>query len=248
MNYKKRGVKELAKRYGRGGTWGGKLTGLEKGIGGTLFLAYLTVLPFLSSWIWTFLDDKFSIWYSDAAEREIYYAILSIILFFVFWSLLKNGVNALLGELGINLIGFLAGLSGAVLGEILISRIPLPVVDPTTLTYMQQYRYQPAATIAVLVFLLPIVEELFFRGLVFGWIRNHSRSLAYVVSCLLFCLSGVWQYAFTYGDLRYLLLAVRLLPTSIALCWCYDTGGSIWSPMALHMTLNAIDLFGTVSF
>ena len=28
--------------------------------------------------------------------------------------------------------------------------------------------------------------------------------------------------------------------------WCYDNGGSIWSPIALHMVLNALILASAV--
>ena len=33
---------------------------------------------------------------------------------------------------------------------------------------------------------------------------------------------------------------------SLALTWCYDNGGSIWSPIALHMVLNALILASAV--
>ncbi|MBP1736575.1 MAG: family intrarane metalloprotease [Oscillospiraceae bacterium] len=237
----------MAKRYGRGGTWNGKLTGREKGLGSILLLLYLTVLPFAGAWLWTFVDARFNIWYSDVAERVLYYAVLAVILFFLFWTLLKNAVTALLDNPGGNLIAFLAGLSGAILGNWLIARISLPVANVTAQTYLEQYEFQSGATVAVVIVLIPIVEELFFRGLVFGWLRNRHRAVAYIISCLLFCLAGVWQYAYSYGDIRYLLLAIRLLPASVAFCWSYDHGGSVWCPMALHMALNAIDLFGTVS-
>lgn len=236
----------MARRNGRG-AWNGRLTGREKGIGGVFFLVYLTLFPFLSAWVWRFLDDKFNIWFSYASERVIYFVVIAVLLFIIFWELLKNGVSVLLDDPGVNLIGFLAGLSGAVIAGFLVNRIPLPVVDPTAQSYTEMYLIEHGSTVAILIVLMPIVEELFFRGLVFGWLRSHSRVLAYVVSCLLFCLAGVWQFAFTSGDWRYLLLAVRLLPTAVALCWSYDHGGSIWCPMALHMALNAIDLFGIVS-
>ena len=47
-------------------------------------------------------------------------------------------------------------------------------------------------------------------------------------------------------DLRYLLLAVEYLPMGLALTWCYDNGGSSWSPIALHAVINAFTLAGAV--
>ena len=36
------------------------------------------------------------------------------------------------------------------------------------------------------------------------------------------------------------------LGAALALTWCYDNGGSIWSPIALHMVLNALILASAV--
>ena len=33
---------------------------------------------------------------------------------------------------------------------------------------------------------------------------------------------------------------------SLALTWCYDNGGSIWSPVALHAAINAFTLYTAV--
>lgn len=58
----------------------------------------------------------------------------------------------------------------------------------------------------------------------------------------------VWQFVFTYNgmDLRYLLLFAQYVPMSLALCWSYDNGGSVWTPVALHMVLNAAALFHAI--
>ena len=70
----------------------------------------------------------------------------------------------------------------------------------------------------------------------------------YVLSTLVFALYCVWQFVYSYGtvDFRYLLLFLQYVPMSLALTWCYDNGGSIWSPIALHMVLNALILASAV--
>ena len=79
--------------------------------------------------------------------------------------------------------------------------------------------------------------------------RRYSRILGYLLSTLVYALYCVWQFAYAYGqvDLRYLLLAVEYLPMGLALTWCYDNGGSIWSPIALHAVINAFALFFAVA-
>ena len=100
----------------------------------------------------------------------------------------------------------------------------------------------------LLVVLMPLVEEPLFRGLLFGATRRYSRVLGYVLSTLVFALYCVWQFVYSYGtvDFRYLLLFLQYVPMSLALTWCYDNGGSIWSPIALHMVLNALILASAV--
>ena len=51
-------------------------------------------------------------------------------------------------------------------------------------------------TLLIVIFLAPFVEEVLFRGLVFGNLRGKSAcGGATLVSCLLFALLHVWQFA-----------------------------------------------------
>ena len=93
---------------------------------------------------------------------------------------------------------------------------------------------------------MPIVEEVLFRGLLFGGLRRYSRPLAWVLTVLVYMLYSVWTFAFSFGEARYLVLGLQYLPMALGLTWCYDRGGSIWSPIALHMVLNAVTLFQAV--
>ena len=64
---------------------------------------------------------------------------------------------------------------------------------------------------------------------------------------LAFLLYSVWTFAVAYGDARYLLLAVRYLPAGLALTWCYERGGSIWSAFVLHALINGWALISALS-
>ena len=96
--------------------------------------------------------------------------------------------------------------------------------------------------IAVAVFMAPLVEECLFRGVLFGAIRPRSRFWAYAVSIAAFALYHVWQYAFMYQDARLLLSALRYVPVSAALAFCYEQTRSIWPPVFFHMFINAMSL------
>jgi len=92
--------------------------------------------------------------------------------------------------------------------------------------------------IVVTVILAPIVEEAMFRGALFGTIRLKNRFVAYVVSTLLFCVFHLWGnliFDFSWTMVLYL---VQYVPAGIALAWCYERGGTIWSPILLHAIIN----------
>lgn len=88
------------------------------------------------------------------------------------------------------------------------------------------------------VFLAPVAEEVLFRGVIFGWLREKDRLAAYLVTTVLFSLLHVWQYAFVSQDLSVLLYALDYLPAGIVLAWCYDRSGSIWTSIFFHMGIN----------
>lgn len=91
---------------------------------------------------------------------------------------------------------------------------------------------------AVSVFLAPICEEIMFRGAIFGGIRKKNRFIAYAISMLLFSVYHVW--AFAIQDPTYWVYILQYLPVSFVLCNCYERSNTIWTPIAFHMSWNAV--------
>ncbi len=221
--------------------WRPQMTRSERRRGWIFFALYLLVLPYLNALVQRLLFPDGEI---PAAEAGVvYYAVLTLLALLFFWSFLRHGFSLLLDWLPENSFAFLTGLGGAVLLEYLFSFLPLPVQDPIPLQYAAEYALAPAATAVLVILLIPLVEETLFRGLIFGTFRQYGRPIAYSVAVLLYAFACVWRYALDFGDLAYLLLALRYIPMSLALTWCYDNGGSIWAVVALHAVLNAITLF-----
>lgn len=223
--------------------WRPQLTREECHRGWVFFLLYFLVFPFVMAGMQWLLDSRWSLYLSDAAANVLYYLLSMVLVLVVFWSFLRNGVDILLDYLPENLTAIGMGLVGGGVLHLLVALLPLPVEDPNGEVYAQQFAASPQATIAIVVLLMPVVEEVLFRGLVFGGLRRNYRIWGYVASVGLFTLYSVWTFAFSLGDIRYLLLMVEYLPMALALTWCYDKGGSIWSPVVLHMLFNAIRLF-----
>lgn len=143
--------------------------------------------------------------------------------------------------------GIMLGLNlcvGGVLGLIEL------VDNPNNAAVVDMADVKMGATSAMAIFLAPIVEELMFRGAVFGLLRRYNRVLAYAVSILLFSGYHIWSYAIE--DPINLIYILQYLPASYALCRCYERTESIWSSIFMHMLTNAVaikalDVLGALS-
>lgn len=182
-----------------------------------------------------------------AEANVVYYLISVMLVFLLFWRFLKRNFELLLDRLPENLFALLAGLAGAELFRALVTLLPCPVENPNVYNYRSSSCSRRGYH-CDLVVSMPIVEEMIFRGFLFGTVRRYSRGLAYVLSAGLFALYSVWQFVFSCGavDLRYLLLAGRYLPMALALSWCYDVGSSVWTAVLLHMAVNGLALLRAV--
>jgi len=79
--------------------------------------------------------------------------------------------------------------------------------------------------------LVPIAEEMYFRGAIYGWLRrNVSLPFALIGSTLLFGL----------GHMDSLAVAASSLVLGFANAVLYEKVRSIWAPIAVHMLNNSI--------
>ena len=129
------------------------------------------------------------------------------------------------------------------LNELVYRLSNLIVTNRTNLnnsTISAQIHDAPRVTLLIIIFLAPFVEETLFRGLVFGNLKMKSRPVAYVISCALFALLHVWQFAVVNQDVTYFLLMIQYLVPGLVLAWCYDRTGTLWTPIAVHAAANAL--------
>lgn len=88
------------------------------------------------------------------------------------------------------------------------------------------------------VLLVPVVEESFYRGLIFRNLYDKSPLLGYLLSMVLFSLAHVVGYI-TLVDIPTLVLCfVQYLPAGFALAWSYRRSGSIFASVLIHMAVN----------
>lgn len=92
------------------------------------------------------------------------------------------------------------------------------------------------------IVLVPITEELLYRGLIFRQLHGQSRWLGYAVSTFVFCSIHVAGYIGTYDAVTLLLCFVQYIPAGLCLGWAYEQADSLIAPVLIHMTINQIGI------
>lgn len=143
---------------------------------------------------------------------------------------------------GLNRFSWRGELAPAVFGVITIfpvvmvaawlSRLALPIEDrpDATILFLRSEPGVGAWFIAgsLIVLIAPLVEELIFRGLLYGVARRFAgRWAALVATSVLF--SAIHLNPAT---------MVALFVLSVAMTFAYEKTGSLWTPITMHMIFN----------
>ncbi|MBR3973937.1 MAG: CPBP family intramembrane metalloprotease [Oscillospiraceae bacterium] len=96
------------------------------------------------------------------------------------------------------------------------------------------------------VFLVPVAEECLYRGLIFRGFYDWSPAIAYIASMTAFAFIHVMGYIGEFSPLQLLLCFIQYLPAGYCLCFAYRYGGSIISPIIVHIIVNAMGAYNAV--
>ena len=219
----------------------------EQIAGTVFFVIYLVVLPFAAGPLFRLAGRLLDVTISAALQNVIYYYVLFAVTVLIFHKFLARTCRNLADNLGgacrMLLVGLVA-LYG--LNELAYRLTNLVMVNRTNLNdtaISAQMDSAPYMTLLIVVLLAPFVEEVLFRGLVFGNLKGKSRPVAYVVSCALFALLHVWQFAVVERDVTYFLLMIQYLVPGVVLAWAYEHSGTLWTSIALHALANALSVW-----
>lgn len=174
----------------------------------------------------------------------VYYAIGLVVTFAAFMSYLRAEFDPLVERLFHCILTFFMALGLDYILSLAVNSIVLALtqgVDNPNDTTIGEIALQSSGAIkAAAVFMAPIVEEVLFRGVIFGAVRERSRGLAYVLSVLIFSVYHVWQYVAVTGDLKLMVYVLQYIPVSIVLAWAYERSGTLWVPIGFHMMINSM--------
>ena len=220
------------------------MTSGEKIAGTVLFAVYLVVLPFVTDPLFRFVGRLLDTTISATVQSVIYYYVLFAVTLIVFHKFVARTSRNFADNLGVACRNILLGLIALYgLNELVYRLSSLVISNRTNLndtTISAQIQDAPRVTLLIIVFLAPFIEEVLFRGLVFGNLKSKSRVVAYLVSCLLFALLHVWQFAVVQQDITYFLLMVQYLVPGAVLAWAYESSGTLWTSIGLHAVANAL--------
>ena len=226
------------------------MTAGEQIAGTVFFVIYLLVLPFATTPLFDLAERLLGTAISPGLRNALYYYILFAVTLIIFHGFLARTTRHFLdnpgGAVKLAAVGLVA-LYG--LNELVYRLSALAVASRTNLndtTISAQMADAPRTTILIVVFLAPFVEEVLFgfgsheEG--YGNLRGKSPWLGYAVSCALFALLHVWQFAVVNHDITYFLLMVQYLVPGLVLCWVYDRSGTLWTAIGVHAAANALSI------
>ncbi|MBR3704847.1 MAG: CPBP family intramembrane metalloprotease [Oscillospiraceae bacterium] len=220
------------------------MTALERTLGGVFFSMYLLVLPFAADALFAGLCRLLGRDLPDNVRNMIFYYTLFALTLVIFWHYLGHTTSYFLSNFWKTLAAVCTGMVGFYgLNEISYRVLDLilgRITNLNDIAISAQIHDAPRSTLLIIIFLAPFVEEVLFRGYIFGNLRATSRTAAYIVSCLLFAFLHVWQFAVIHRDLSYFLLMLQYLVPGLAFAWTYERSGTLWGSVLLHAAVNAL--------
>ena len=227
------------------------MTQTERVAGTIFFVVYLLVLPLLASKLFALLEVLLDTKISESLRNVLFYYTLFAVTVLLFHRFLAHTSARFLDNLNRSLTTLVIGLLVFYGANELLYRVFNVLFDSHTnlndTTIAASVSSAPRMTALIVIFLAPFVEEVLFRGLVFGCLREHSRPVAYGASCLLFAFLHVWTFAFSGGGIGYFTLMVQYLVPGLIFAWAFDHSGTLWTSILLHASVNALSLWTILS-
>ena len=97
-------------------------------------------------------------------------------------------------------------------------------------------------TALAMILFVPVVEEVLYRGLVFGNLLRKNLPLAYVISTLLYCLVLILPILRNASADYIILSFIQYIPINLMFCWIYTRTETILTPILAHMVMNAVSI------
>lgn len=149
--------------------------------------------------------------------------------------------RAAIPALGLRPIGWrpvVLGVLGTLVLSFAVSQLGLQPQGVKQVTDTVRQPLQLAKTLVILAVLAPLVEELVFRGLLYGWLaRRWGTGVAFIASSLAFAAAHV--------ELAHALL---VLPLGLWFGWLRRRTDSLFPSLLAHMINNGVAVAAAAQF
>ena len=143
-------------------------------------------------------------------------------------------------------LGYLANMAFSQMTAI-VSYLLLPdYVNLNDQSIQSQLTSETTLVLLTTVVLAPIVEECFFRGLLFRGLYDRSPAAAWTASVVLFSVVHIAAFIGWYSPLALLVSFITYLPAGIVLCVTYQRSGNIIAPILTHVFINLMAVSATL--
>lgn len=111
-------------------------------------------------------------------------------------------------------------------------------INDSAISVMASTNYTLMAISVVL--LVPLAEEVLYRGLIFRNLYRSSQVAAYLVSMAAFAAVHVLGYIGSESVTTLVICFLQYLPAGLCLAWTYTKADNIFAPVVVHALVNAI--------
>ena len=207
--------------------------------------AYLPFHIFLIPLFLEMLDQYLPKGLGQTYQYIVYYGLGLAFSLIVMWKYLRTSYDVLADNIIKNIVAFIFAYIIYDLLDYLADALLFIILGDAVITANNTALSSIAGessnvALGLLWFIAPIIEEILFRGVIFGSLQPKNRTLAYVVSITVFALYSVWEYAVALNDWSMLIYMIEFVPLGYALTWLYEKTNCIWIPIFLHMLINVV--------
>ena len=220
-----------------------KLSPNESVFGLIYYLLQLLVIPAIIMMVnMMFLENALS----EAVLNAICFALNFLAVLLIFRKFLAKELQYAISEPWWVLrwagIGFLIYMAGNTVFGLLITLIDPSFANINDAAIMEMVQDNWGLMTLGTVIFVPIVEECFYRVLIFRTLFDRFPVLAYALSMVVFSLAHVVGYIGLESFGTLVLCFVQYLPAGFTLAFAYHRSGSIFASVLIHMTVNQIGM------
>jgi membrane protease YdiL (CAAX protease family) len=175
-----------------------------------------------------------------------YYATNFLCCWVIFYRFLLRNAKRMTEDLWRNILHVLAAYGLYLLLSMVVARFILALrsdfgnVNDASIASIAQSGFLWMSIGTVL--LVPVTEELLFRGLIFRQLHTRSRFAAYAGSTFLFAMVHIVAYIGIYDAGLLCLCFLQYLPAGICLGWAYEKTDSIFGSILMHTIVNLVGM------